>query len=99
MPSDHAIATNIRWQRDEGVSLVHHRFGDDTLLFNAQSGSTHRVNDLIIDILHALAEGPANGLELARRLQLDADENKTLNQLEHILHDLDRLGLIMPVDP
>ncbi|MBF0132888.1 MAG: HPr-rel-A system PqqD family peptide chaperone [Magnetococcales bacterium] len=87
-----------RWKRNPGSVLQIVRFDHNHVLFNPASGSTHLVNDLILDILDALAHEPAGGLELAQRLQLEAGEDGTLLELERILQNLDQLGLITPVD-
>ncbi|HAT50588.1 MAG: HPr-rel-A system PqqD family peptide chaperone [Nitrospirae bacterium] len=87
-----------RWRRNPGTVLRIVCFDHNNVLFNPASGSTHLVNDLVLDILDALAHAPADGLELAQRLQLEASEDGILLELERILQNLDQLGLIMPVD-
>lgn len=87
-----------RWKRNLGSVLHIVRFDHDHVLFNPASGSTHLVNDLVLDILDALAHGPADGLELAQRLQLETGEDGILLELERILQSLDQLGLITPVN-
>lgn len=86
------------WKRNPGSVLRIVRFDHNNVLFNPASGSTHLVNDLVLDILDALAHAPADGLELAQRLQLEASEDGILLELERILQNLDQLGLITPVD-
>ncbi|HIJ84462.1 MAG: HPr-rel-A system PqqD family peptide chaperone [Magnetococcales bacterium] len=100
IPPDSTAAAPVpqRWKRGGDVSLLFKHFGNNSVLFNPRSGSTHLVNDLIVDILDALAYEPADRLELSRRLQLDPNEGETMAELERILRNLDQLGLIMPVD-
>ncbi|MBF0109908.1 MAG: HPr-rel-A system PqqD family peptide chaperone [Magnetococcales bacterium] len=93
-----AIPVPRRWVGGDASTWIHARFGADHLLFDRRSGATHRVNDLVIDILHALAREPGDALELARRLQLDPEEKTVLGDLERIIEDLDRLGLLAPVE-
>ncbi|MEO5328854.1 MAG: HPr-rel-A system PqqD family peptide chaperone [Magnetococcus sp. THC-1_WYH] len=90
--------TPVRWKRNLGSTLRIAHFDHNNVLFNPASGSTHLVNDLVLDILDALVREPADGLELAQRLQLEASEDGTLLELERILQNLDQLGLIAPVN-
>lgn len=71
-------------------------FDQGCLLYNPLSGSTHRVNDLILEILDSLGQEAADAEGLLHRLELGADGEEFLLGIKKILLDLDRLGLIFP---
>lgn len=67
---------------------------DEHLVFHETSGNVHLLTPLAVAVLDRLALGPASASELANALGgLDAG-------LAHaVLHSLDQVGLIVPVEP
>ncbi len=91
------LPTPHRWTRGKCPPLVHVPLGDHHMIFNPMSGHTHWINELVVDILEILALHPMDGRELMTAMQLDPAEDSTLAEMERILNELDRLGLIFPV--
>lgn len=92
------LPTPHRWKRESGPPLVHVPLGDHHVIFNPMSGHTHWINELVVDILEMLTQGPMDARELMTEMQLDPAEGGTLAEIKRILLDLDRLGLIFPAN-
>lgn len=97
-PAGHVSPVPQKWKIEGSSSLLREQFGAENVFFNLESGCTHWVNALVVDLLDALIQGPADGRELARRLGLSPEEEEVGTKLEHILREMDLLGLISPVD-
>ena len=87
------------WYVPFAERLLREPFSVSVLLFNPASGKTHLLNELAMDLLDALAGGPASVGELVMRLDLISERETAEPQIRKLLRTLDRLGLIAPVDP
>ncbi|MBF0371534.1 MAG: HPr-rel-A system PqqD family peptide chaperone [Magnetococcales bacterium] len=83
--------------------LYHHflwgRLDQDHLLMNPLSGKTHLLNELAAEILTELGRGPATVKGLIERLDLAEEEVEAWPQFLRVLDELDRFGLVTPMDP
>lgn len=80
--------------------LVRKRFGEEFIIFNRASGSTHLVNPVAAKILSILEQRPCSAQEISRQvsaeIQVESDD-EIVQQVELVLEALDDLGLIEPL--
>lgn len=74
----------LTWRVTPGQSLLHRRWDGQAVLYNDISGATHLLDELTLDLLHALRDG-----ELAPEDWADPG-------LQHALSDLRKLYLVEP---
>ena len=86
------------WSVPRDGGFLWERFGEVCLLFNPLSGSTHLLNELVIDILEVLQHGPLNLAGVIAALDLSADAAAVRPRVRQVLAEMDRLGLVRPVD-
>lgn len=91
------VASNTKWSLKSNQTL-HFRFlSDECIVYNSLSGDTHLLDLAATQILQQLQQAPSDTPALARLLapllQTEMDGNCSL-QVEHLLADLDTLGLI-----
>jgi len=76
---------------------VRKRFGEEFVIFNRASGSTHLVNSVANGILSILERRPSSAQELslqvATEIRLESDE-EIVERIEVVLEALENLGLI-----
>jgi PqqD family protein of HPr-rel-A system len=75
-------------------------WGDESVIFNKSSGSTHLVKPIAAKVLAFLQSQPSSAAEIAERvaaeIELDPDE-EILHRVQVVLKTLDDLGLIESV--
>jgi hypothetical protein len=76
------------------------RFEDAAILLDEATGDTHRLHLTAAALLERLRSGPAGELELTVAGQPAgvADAEWSLAACRELLHDLDLLGLVVPLD-
>lgn len=84
--------------------LLHlHEFNHaHSMVFDEASSQTHSANQLCLDAIKTLQQGPLNSQLLAETLARCNDfslDEEWLDYINEMLTDLDRLGLIEPVVP
>ena len=83
------------WQLNPGQQFRHRQYGDEFVLFNDQSGSTHLLADSAIHVLSMLQQGPlpdaalraglAAALGCPRESAFEAQAEAVLAQLAALL--------------
>ena len=85
------------WRVVPGQSLACHEWDGEAVLFNSLSGATHLLSPVALWLLELLAEAPASVAALASALQQESEgEHADPEQLDALLHELQRLHLIEP---
>lgn len=89
----------MKWQviSDQAVNCC--PWDDEMVFYNKLSGDTHLLGSAAAQILLELRQSPSNSLflteALASRLQADnVTHEEILFQIEHLLNELNTLGLI-----
>ena len=80
-------------------ALVWRVWEDEFLVYNTTSGQTHHLNLLAGEALRSLEAEAAHECELVRRLADQfgiAEESAPLQMIDHLIRELDELGLIAP---
>lgn len=78
------------WHVYPGQSLRHHRWGDESVVYNDLTGDTHLLDDDTMAVLHALRGGPHSLDALCQAL--DAAANTA--EIKALLDSLARLALV-----
>ncbi|MBS1819453.1 MAG: HPr-rel-A system PqqD family peptide chaperone [Acidobacteria bacterium] len=75
--------------------LLWREWDDEAAIFNPASGSTHRAPSAALDVLDALADGPATIDQLIERLEQPAAEQARMREwLGMLLSQLEQAGLV-----
>jgi len=87
------------WRLIPGQSLRCREWDGEVVLYNDISGSTHLLDGVALDLLHALRDGPGNAAALAGRLAecFDPDGtpfSDTIDIIGDMLAALGRLDLV-----
>lgn len=75
-------------------------WGDEFVVFNRLSGSTHLLTAKAAKVLFLLEQRPGSALDLSNQLAADAGietDSELLGHVESLLAELDELGLVEPV--
>ncbi|MBF0156719.1 MAG: HPr-rel-A system PqqD family peptide chaperone [Magnetococcales bacterium] len=89
-------AFEVVWRVPMIWELRWERFGEEAILYNPASGRTHRVNELVVDILESLGSEPATFADLSRRMGVAGLGPAEEEYFSGLLRQLDRLGFIEP---
>jgi len=88
------------WQSSEFHALLIEDWGGEYTVFQPDSGKTHFLNQMSMQILSFLNQRPASIIEISNYLgeQFQQNTGKKFQQsLEKILYHLDTLGLVNKV--
>jgi len=89
------------WRAVPADALAWREWGNEVVVFNQQTGSTHLLGEFAGEVLRRLvaAEGGATAEALAARLEADpipADNAGWTRAVAEVLSDFARLGLAQP---
>lgn len=94
------ISQRVCWQSVNSSSLQIEEWNGEFIVFQPDSGKTHFLNQMGIQIISRLDQSPASADEickfLAEQFQLTSDQNFS-RQIVKTLHRFDELGLIEKV--
>jgi PqqD family protein of HPr-rel-A system len=90
------VSAGTAWRLRPGQALRHRQWDDEYVLYNDLSGDTHLLGAAAIELLLALARGPATGAALAAVLEagFDLDPADVPRETDDLLALLQRLALI-----
>ena len=91
--------TGPLWSVPSDCRFLWERFGEVCLLFNPLSGTTHLLNELVIDILEEFQKDPVTLDRLIVQLGLEKEREAVRPRIQQVLAEMDYLGLIRPLDP
>lgn len=87
------------WAVPLANALEWREFDDEFLVYNTLSGQTHHLNYLAGEALRCLEAQAATAHGLVRRLAKlfeIAESHPSLQMIDHLIRELDELGLIAP---
>jgi PqqD family protein of HPr-rel-A system len=95
---------SVRWRAAAAGALTWREWDGETVVFNEETGSTHLLNELAVEILRCLVatEGGATIGTLAAELADDAssgDNPEWTRAIAEALSDFARVGLAQPETP
>jgi PqqD family protein of HPr-rel-A system len=92
------VNAGTAWRLRPGQALRHRQWDDEYVLYNDLSGDTHLLGGAAIEILLALARGPATDAALAALVEgeFDIDPADAAAETGELLALLQRLSLITP---
>lgn len=97
---DHGQLVNAgaAWRLRPEQALRYRQWDEEYVLYNDLSGDTHLLDGAAIEILLALARGPASGAALAALVEAEFDIDPAAVAMEtgQLLELLQRLSLIAP---
>ena len=82
-------AVELLWREWEGESVV----------FNVNSGNTHLVNPTVVEVLRMIEKDALTPCEISQRLIATVGgscDDEIISNVENLLANLDRLGLVEP---
>lgn len=88
------------WRLRRGVPLLSHTWGDETVIFDPESGDTHLLNTASFGIVERLSSDPETIEQLASRVATSLDlplDEQLRTYIEELLLDLAEIGLVEPV--
>jgi PqqD family protein of HPr-rel-A system len=95
-----AAESSDRWHAVPDAALAWREWGGQTVVFNAETGSTHLLNPLAAEILRRLAtQGPTSAFALGAGLVDEGDGDdpaKWTRAIAQILSEFMRVGLAQP---
>jgi PqqD family protein of HPr-rel-A system len=89
----------VRWAVPQANALAWLTWDDEYLVYNTASGQTHHLNLLAGEALRSVEAEAACQSELVRHLaeQFEiAKDSPPLQMIDHLIRELDELGLIAP---
>jgi PqqD family protein of HPr-rel-A system len=95
---------SVRWHAVPDDALAWREWGDETVVYNARTGSTHLLNELAGEVLRRLVAAEKGATIEALVAEL-ADEASGAGSPEwtgaiiHVLSDFERIGLARPEAP
>ena len=97
----HTESQHIRWCVPSSVRLKWQHWDDGSLAYHIESGQTHYLNPFAVYVLQFLMERPATASEIAKDIQLAADDHTVpgVKQIPALLEQFAELGLISPSSP
>jgi PqqD family protein of HPr-rel-A system len=89
------------WKVNGATTLHWRRYDDECVVFSSGSGDIHLLNTLAAEALRVLEEAPGAALDVAARVASRGDlelDHDLVSEIEKLLAELDRVGLIEPAD-
>jgi PqqD family protein of HPr-rel-A system len=87
-----------KWAISADAKWLWEQFDEAFFLFNPLSNETHILNSLTVDTLKILKKQSMTLSELFLHLGMEPLEKDVILPYQRLLHELDRLGLIAPVE-
>ena len=87
------------WQTNDHAKFDIEEWDEEALVFHVQSGETHQLNTLAVDVLKIIIQKPISFTEILNQLRSEypIDNSTELSkQLETLICQFDNLGLIEP---
>lgn len=89
----------MKWRLPKNTQIDLESYREGYVVYNPDSGSTHQLNDLAIDVLTLFQNRPMSLPELIDQLTSDyqiEDQEDLFNQLNLLIKKFDAVGLIEP---
>lgn len=89
------------WLANPAIEIRWRKWGDETVIYNCNSGDTHLLNQISAEALKILQKNPANAETLTQKIASRYKSTNNQELLEHmkeLLSLFSDLGLIIPAN-